>query len=258
MDANEGSIAKKILVVTPYYKEDRSMIEHCIASVANQTISVDHMLVADGFAQSWLDQCNVRHVKLDKAHADYGDVPRGIGALMGIAENYDAITFLDADNWYDPDHIETCISAWRNAPGSNFIAARRRFVRPDKTIMEGVTPDDVPLGQHIDTNCYFFLPPAFHLLHYWCQIPRQISSHGDALFKFILQYNLAAPIVSTEKVTVNYMCMFEGVYIENNEVPPPGAKGYVDWNDCLVWLKTLNEYEYNHVQRLIGLSISRI
>ena len=250
-------IPKKILVVTPYYKEDRSMLEYCIASVANQTVSVDHMLVADGFAQSWLDQATVRHVKLDKAHADYGDVARGIGALMGIAENYDAIAFLDADNWYDPDHIETCITACRNAPAANFIVARRRFVRPDKSIMESVTPDDIPLGSHIDTNCYFFLRASFHLLHYWSQIPQQMASHGDALFKFILQYNLPGPLICADKITVNYLCMFRGTYLQAGEIPPHGSKEYVNWNDCKAWLNTLDVYEYNYVQRLIGLSIQR-
>jgi hypothetical protein len=37
--------------VTPYYKETRTCLERCIASVKQQTMRADHILVADGFPQ---------------------------------------------------------------------------------------------------------------------------------------------------------------------------------------------------------------
>jgi hypothetical protein len=57
-------------VVTPYFKEDRAMLQRCMDSVRRQTTKVDHMLVADGFPQDWISTEPVRHLILDRPHAD--------------------------------------------------------------------------------------------------------------------------------------------------------------------------------------------
>lgn len=76
----------KYAIITPYYKEERRLLERCIASVRNQTIGTDHFLVADGFPQDWIDTTGVRHLKLDRSHGDGGNTPRGVGALLAVAE----------------------------------------------------------------------------------------------------------------------------------------------------------------------------
>ena len=73
------------------------MLKRCMDSVRRQTTKVDHMLVADGFPQDWISTEPVRHLILDRPHADYGDVARGVGALTAVAEKYDGIAFLDAE-----------------------------------------------------------------------------------------------------------------------------------------------------------------
>ena len=97
---------RRYVFITPYYKETRAVLEQCIASVRSQSVRADHILIADGFPQDWIDQINVRHVRLDRAHADWGNTPRCIGALMAAAEGYDGIAFLDADCWLEQDHLE--------------------------------------------------------------------------------------------------------------------------------------------------------
>jgi glycosyltransferase involved in cell wall biosynthesis len=42
-------------IVTPYYKEDRALIERCIDCVCAQSIPTEHILVADGHPQSWIN-----------------------------------------------------------------------------------------------------------------------------------------------------------------------------------------------------------
>jgi len=69
----------RVAVITPYYKEDRLVLERCLRSVRKQTVAVDHFLVSDGFPQDWLDHEEVRHFRLGKSHGDYGNTPRGIG-----------------------------------------------------------------------------------------------------------------------------------------------------------------------------------
>ena len=147
----------KYAIVTPYYKEERPLIERCMASVRSQTVPTDHFLVADGFPQEWIDTAGVRHFKLDRSHGDYGNTPRGVGALLAIAAQYSGIAFLDADNWLEPDHVETCLAAASGTPAPcDYVIAQRSFRRPDESIMP-VADEEL----HVDTNCFFFLPGAF-------------------------------------------------------------------------------------------------
>jgi hypothetical protein len=249
---------KRFCVITPYFKERRDLIEHCIESVARQIVKVDHILVADGFPQNWLDSVSIRHIKLDRSHSDYGNCARGIAAMMAVAEKYDGIAFLDADNWIDDDHISTCLGAANEHPSAAYVIAQRHFVRPDGSVMASVTPADVPYAEHVDTNCYLFLPPSFHLLHYWCTIPQELSTHGDMLFRYVLtRYIPLAPAI-TSKRTVKYLCMFGGIYLQIGEEPPVGAKPFIDWKKCTDWLNTLSKQELVLVNQLSGLELSSL
>src|SRR5260370_28868940 len=120
----------RFAIVTPYYREPRATLERCIASVRAQTFRCDHFLIADGFPQDWIDDGQARHISLDQPHKDYGNVARGIGALLAVSEAYEGIGFLDADNWLDADHVEACVGAGRG--GADLVIATRRFVRPDR------------------------------------------------------------------------------------------------------------------------------
>jgi glycosyltransferase involved in cell wall biosynthesis len=116
-------------IVTPYYEEPRALVERCIASVKGQTVTTDHILVADGFPKAGSTTLRSATSKLDQPHRDYGNVARGTGALLAAADAYDGIGFLDADNFLDSDHVQLCVAAGRD--GSDFVVAKRRFVRPD-------------------------------------------------------------------------------------------------------------------------------
>ena len=247
---------KRYCVVTPYFKEEPAVLNRCIDSVIRQTVAVDHILVADGFPQDWISTKPVRHVILDRPHSDYGNAARGLGALMAVAEKYSGITFLDADNWYDDDHIESCLTAARNSPNSVFVAAQRKFVRPDGSIMASVRPAEVPNAEHIDTNCYFFLPKSYLFLHRWCTMPQELSESGDHLFYLLLHTSGLAPAV-VHKPTVNYLCMFEKVYLDRGEVPPVGAKPTLNWNNRQAWINTLSPEDLGLVRLLTGLNLTQ-
>lgn len=244
-------MSKRYCVVTPYYQETRPILERCVRSVAAQTVAVDHLMVADGHPQEWLDGEPVRHLRLDRSHGDFGNAARGLGAMLAVAEKYDAIAFLDADNWYDPDHVETCLAAAATSPNRpDFVAAQRHFVRPDESIMP-LMPHDQPFTKRIDTNCYFFLPMSYHVISRWCTIPREMSQHGDELFSHVcLAEKLSFAL--TDHRTVNYTCLFETCYQFINEPPPPGAKPPVNWHETQQWLDGLTPEELALVQRQTG------
>jgi hypothetical protein len=215
----------KCAVVTPYFREDRAILQRCIRSVRQQTRKTDHFLVADGFAQDWVDREGVRHIRLDRCHGDYGNSPRSIGCLLAIAEQYDAIALLDADNWYDAHHVEHCLdTAHRAGEVCDYVIARRRLIRLDDSIMN--VPDE-PTELHVDTSCFFFLKGSFHTLPIWGLMPKELSMVCDRLFYSIVKNLRLIPAVSGD-VTVNYQCLYEYAYRALGETPPPNAKPDID------------------------------
>jgi hypothetical protein len=247
----------KYIAITPYYREERRLIERCIASVRAQTVPVpvEHLLVADGFPQTWIDSAGVRHLCLDKAHGDYGNTPRGIGALLAAAEGYDAIALLDADNWLAPKHFELCLAAAEAAPDAacDFVIARRNLMRPDETRID--LPDEAP-DRHVDTNCYLFLPGSYHMLHLWALMPGEVSAAGDrAFFLALSERQLASAVVNVP--TVNYHAMWEVFYRAVGEEPPPGAKPNIDGQAVVEWLATLNDRQHTIACRHAGVTLPR-
>jgi glycosyltransferase involved in cell wall biosynthesis len=123
--------SKRYAIVTPYYKEEKWLLERCIRSVHAQTVKVEHFMIADGHPQDWLDREPMRHLRLDREHRDFGNTPRTIGALLAVSEGYDGIGFLDADNWFENDHVAGCIAAAARSETCDYVIARRNLCRPD-------------------------------------------------------------------------------------------------------------------------------
>jgi glycosyltransferase involved in cell wall biosynthesis len=235
---------RRFAVVTPYYREPRETLERCMASVRAQTIACDHFLVADGFPQEWVGEHGARHIRLDQAHRDYGNVARGTGALLAAADGYEGIGFLDADNYLDPDHVEACVAAGQG--GADIVVAKRRFVRPDRR--------DLHLAEepgHVDTSCWWFQPGSYHLLSFWVTIPREMTPIGDRVFSGLIDASRLTR-ADTAKITVNYTCLWEGVYRRFGETPPEGAKPDIDLPPVLEWMSALTGDKRRVVARLCG------
>jgi glycosyltransferase involved in cell wall biosynthesis len=217
-----GTVMGKYIFVTPYYKEDPKFLKRCLESVKNQTIACDHILIADGFPQKWIHAAGVRHISLDQAHADAGNTSRGLGLLLAIAEEYDGIGLLDADNWLEKNHLEICLEAASKVEGGiancDFVIAQRYLRRIDETIMPFPEEDD-----HVDTSCFFFLPGSYSFLPQWSLIPKRLSAVGDRFFfAFIMQKGLR--VATTNTKTVNYHNMYAYPYSALGETPPVDAK----------------------------------
>lgn len=247
------NINLKVAVITPYYKEDDELLKRCINSVQSQTISCDHFLVSDGFPKQWIDHESVRHLKLGKSHSDYGNTPRGLGGQLAISEDYDAICFLDADNWFDDDHVESCfdsvMSKYDDWMSCDYVIAKRRFCRPDLSIMN-IREE----RNHIDTNCYLFLRGSHFLIPTWNMIPVEFSSVGDRIFyKKIISHKLIS--VESPKETVNYLSLWANHYLALGETPPVDAKKNVSSMNAMKVFGELNEKARLFKQRNLGMRI---
>lgn len=243
----------KVAVVTPYHAESRAWLERCIHSVQSQSYAATHFLVADGVAQDWIDDVpGVRHIKLGAAHRDYGNTPRAIGGVLAISEGYDAICFLDADNWYEPDHVASCIAVAERT-NADYVFARRRLVREDGSVMQVEYQEDVD-GSHVDTNCFCLLAGAFHTLPRWALAPKPMASLFDRFYlKSLIGDGLrGAP---TQCYTVMYLCTWADVYRGLGEMPPEFAKENLSSEPFVQWRKELTQSDVEHVRKLVGPSL---
>lgn len=246
--------SSRFAIVTPYYKEDRKTLERCLNSVRTQSVHVDHIVVADGFPQLWIDDEPVRHLKLDSAHGDFGGTPRGLGLLLAVSEGYEAIGLLDADNWIAPDHVERCLDlASRIAERCDFVVARRYFMTP-KEVSLGA-PDE-PVTDLVDTNCYFFFSGSYPALHHWVTMPKQLSPIGDRIFLAATQtYKLRSAML--DQATVFYETLWSSSYESRGLPVPENAKLDIDTASITSWLDSLTTSELHLVNRLSG-SVIRV
>ena len=56
-----------------------------------------------------------------------GNPPRALGGILADAYGFDAVAYLDADNWYDPSHIEGLIEAHKAHEKVSLVSCKRRF-----------------------------------------------------------------------------------------------------------------------------------
>jgi len=244
----------RVAYITPYYKEEPQVLERCIKSVAAQTIKVDHFLISDGYPQDWVASRVARHIPLGKSHGDYGNTPRGIGAQLAVSDGYDAIGFLDADNWLDPNHTEECLKTAIGNYGSplncDYVVTKRRFIRPNLTVANIQEESN-----HIDTNCYFLLRGAYSFLPVWNLMPKEFSNVADRVFyKSIMEADLN--YATNKAVTVNYLNLWATTYEAVGEVPPPEAKPNVEGVRGYKWLAELDDRRKELVRRLVGTDLS--
>lgn len=247
---------KRCAVVTPYFKEAQSVIERCHRSVAGQTIEVDHILVSDGFPQDWIDKTPARHIRLDRNHADYGNTPRTIGAMLAIGEEYDAVALLDADNWLENNHCARCLDL-AFADGKithDVVIAQRRFVRADGSVLP--IPEE-PDRHHVDTNCFFLTKGAFYTLPRWGLMPKALAAFCDRIFWLYLKQQ-PLRMTRADSVTVNYYCGYESAYRFVGEEPPADARPDPDFRPVQKWLDTLSEEDCGAVSRSLGFPLEQI
>jgi len=227
----------KIAVITPYYKEPLAFLRKCHESVLSQGVEVDHFFVSDGFPNPELMNWNIKHISLSQSHQDNGNTPRGIGATLASAEGYDFITFLDADNWFHPNHINSMIELWEKTQ-ADVCCSFTSMHTLDGDEMVGLQVSDQLTFQHVDTSCYFMHRNAFSALSIWLDMPKILSPVCDRIFFAGLKHK-KYKLAFTQQKSVAFRSQYKADYLAARLQPPSNAKENVT-DEAEQYLLSLN------------------
>ena len=243
----------RVAVITPYYQESRDVLAKCHQSVAAQSHPCTHFMVADGHPRPEVSEWAVDHVILPAAHGDNGNTPRSIGSLTAINQGFDAIAYLDADNWFAPDHIAS-LAALHAKTGAAVCTSARTIHRGDGTFMYRDTAGSD--GETFaDTSCLFLTRAAFRLAPLWAMMPKALGPVCDRMiWKAIVARDL--PRAHTGQATLAFRSQYAAHYRHINEDPPPGAKTNENVIESpLLWKKTAGNDEVQAFRRYLETGI---
>lgn len=245
----------RIAVVTPYYKENKKVLARCLDSVQSQSMTVDHILVSDGYPQDWVEnRSNVSHIIIRKNSGDFGDTPRSVGYLIAMRGEYDFIQFLDADNLLLPEHFSEMLRYFSDT-GADVVIAKRFMMRPDGTKLNVVMEEDEKLN-HIDTSCFMFSRTSFHIGLKWAFIPKQLGFIDDRVFYKMLRMQ-TAKIAVMRNQTVGYSCLWPIVYKSLGEPIPKECKDLgPHMEDARRWWHELAPERKKLIESNLGISIT--
>ena len=212
----------KIAVITPYYKEPIGFLQQCYESVQSQGIKADHFFVADGFPNAEVMKWDIKHISLSESHQDNGNTPRGIGAMLASAEGYDFIAFLDADNWFHPNHINSMVDLWEKTQ-ADICCSFTSIHTLDGDEMVGLQASDQLTFQHVDTSAYFMHRNSFSSLSIWLDVPKILSPVCDRIFFAGLKHK-NYKMAFTKLRSVAFRSQYKADYLAVKIPPPTNAK----------------------------------
>jgi len=152
------------MVITPTTGKDTVL--KAVESVNNQTVKTEHLIVADG-PDVW-DKLKVwplryTSITLPENIGGNGWYGHRVYAAMPLMVNADYILFLDEDNWFESNHVETMTNKIKSKDLMWAYSLRRicneagEYICDDDCESLGRCPTfyDSTLN-FVDTNCYCF------------------------------------------------------------------------------------------------------
>lgn len=228
----------RVMVITPTTGKDT--LDKAMESVAKQTVDTEHLIVFDGreASEKWMLSRKLGSPYPNK-RTEMLMLPENVGgngwyghrvyAAMPLMVNADYILFLDEDNWFEPNHVETMINKIKSKDLMWAYSLRRICNERG----EYVTDDDCEsLGRYptyydhtlnfVDTNCYCFKR------EYLVNVAHHFYGQWGADRQFYKAVSKQLPSFGcTGQATVNYRApeRLLKMFLEGNEVM---KKAYVN------------------------------
>jgi glycosyltransferase involved in cell wall biosynthesis len=227
---------RRVFVITPTYKTPEAWLKRCIESVKAQTIGkVMHIIINDGDPDFRHPDYFPGDVLQQPRHNNYGDTPRWVGVECATQRDATVIAFLDADNWYEPDHLETALATAIDQMASVVATKRSLFTLDEQKIAEC---PDCGTQRFTDTSAMVFTHLSFSVLQHW----RNMQSWQHAIADRIIWHKAiqSTPAVAyTRRATLNYRCTHKIFYDRYGLPVPDGVKTSMQVENSLaIWEQT--------------------
>ena len=226
------------MVITPTTGKDTVM--RAIESVAQQTIPTEHLIVEDG---KDVATKGLWRFELGLSNAEIITLPENVGgngwyghrvyAAMPLMVNADYILFLDEDNWFEPNHVETMINKIKSKDLMWAYSLRKIYDERGQYVCDD---DCEALGRYpafydhtvnfVDTNCYCFKR------EYLVNIAHAFYGQWGADRPFYKAAASALPSFGcTGEATVNYRApeRLLGMFKEGNKLMKEAYKEPLPW-----------------------------
>ena len=227
----------RVMVITPTTGKDT--VVKAIESVNNQTVFTEHLIVIDGAKAAG----ELADIKYDWTRTLAMQLPENVGgdgwyghrvyAAMPLMVNADYILFLDEDNWFEPNHVETMINKIKSKDLMWAYSLRRicdergEYVCDDDCESLGRYPTFYDSNLNfVDTNCYCFRR------EFLVTVAHSFYGQWGADRPFYKAASAALPAFGcTGEATVNYRAperLFK-MFAEGNKLMKQAYKPLLPW-----------------------------
>ena len=242
----------RVAVVTPYFDESIEWLKKCHESVLAQTHASTHFLVADGKPRDEIGGWQGQHIILRHPSADWGNTPRMAGGLSAASQQFDAICFLDADCWYESNHVASLVELHQRT-GAELCTALRRLVR-----VSGDDAGPCPLVDGVkvvDANTLFLTRTMYAAIGVWTLLPKELARTAP---QSILAYAHARKrtVETTGKPTVAYRVRTRAFHDDSViEEATPALRDDLAPHplQATAWWRTLKREEQQRYLRIVGI-----
>jgi len=187
--------------------------------VRSQSTSAVHFFVGDGPDAPALQFKGIRWHRLDEPANDFGETPRRFAARIAVAEGFDAISFLDADNWWLSNHLDSLVKLHLESD-AEVCTSRRSVHHIDGTLLGYCRSSDGV--RFSDTNCTVLFKSAIR----WAFFSETVPSELKPIHDRILWAAIRASAVRTAHsglYTAAYRTKFRSHYELSGTSPPDGV-----------------------------------
>lgn len=207
----------RIALITSYAGEDIDIIERCHKSITKQTVPCAHIIVSDGYEMNFTMMWNCQIIQTSHRHANYGDTPKWIGVMSALAQGFDYIGFVDADDWVSEDHVELLLKLMKWSKIDIAVASRNLVTPKGKNINIPEGPDEW------QNHCVLMKRDAAVKLLSLGAKDQKTSKVGDRVMYMVCDKNKITYGRSFNR-TYNYTTFWKQHYIVAGLTPPLNAK----------------------------------
>ena len=238
----------KVAVVTPTIASEH--LKKCIDSVDKQTYEdIVHYIFIDGCQyepkarEILVGSPKTRMIELEE-NVGKGWYGHRVYAACSFLVNADVICYLDEDNFFEPNHIETVVKKLQE--GNDWVYSLRnihdkegKFLCEDNCESLGKWPVYFnPEVHHIDTSCFAIRRDiAVHIGHSWYGKWGADRQFFSALKKYFTKYDCTNQYTTNYRLDGNENSVNEKFFTEGNKINTEKYQGNFPWKSGQQFIK---------------------